>query len=46
MKTFKRKEKSKIDQAQQSFKIKNRIINTMVFSIVSFIAILLICKIA
>jgi|GEM_PF-4315005 len=46
MKTRKTKERSEIDQAQESIKIKSIIINTMVFSIVSFIAILLIVKIA
>ncbi len=35
-----------IDQAYKSRKRKGRMINLMVFSIVSFIAVLLVCKIA
>lgn len=45
MKTLRRKEKSEIKKVQQYIKIKSRIINTMVFSIMYFIAILLLCNI-
>lgn len=47
MKIPKRKNKIyTIDNAQQSFKRKGRVINLMVFSILSFIALLLISEIS
>jgi hypothetical protein len=46
MKTFKTREKSEIDRAQESIKIKSIVINTIVLSILSFIAVMLIVKIA
>jgi len=46
MKTKKKKKIHTIEKAQDSIKIKSMIINAMVFSILSFIAVLLITEIA
>jgi len=46
MKTHKKKRTSEIEKAQDSVKRKSMIINAMVLSILSFIAILLITQIA
>ncbi|WP_343706403.1 hypothetical protein [Flavobacterium sp.] len=46
MKTQEKKRTSEIEKAQDSLKRKSLIINAMVFSILSFIAVLLITQIA
>lgn len=46
MKTHEKKRTSEIDKAQDSVKRKSIMINAMVFSILSFIAVLLITQIA